>query len=246
MGRIPIKQELSTDILFDKSSWEWIGEPGKTLLDQSADRWYTYLKLPIELIEKIRNKSPRWNGIRMSRLGAFNLPNNNIIMTCSPVNYYNFTINETLNKIPIKFKLEVNEFYMSKLSEQQKIDVITHELGHALGFASKMFRPGTNNYSTNDIVPNAIDAYNDLVNFDNNNLLPLENIGPKTARNHHLQNDVIVINDVSYPGLLNDLMISDIANNLKISKIDITCLVESFGYVEKNPGTNEGDLTLVR
>jgi hypothetical protein len=129
-----------TGILFDKSSWaEIIPEPFKTYADAAADIWNLLLRYNPIVYNLIKENKPEWNGLALNKYSQFNDPAVFYVAACGPTETIDIT-NNNPNNIKfnsVTFSLLVNEYYLNNqdilLSSADWINVMVHELGHALG-----------------------------------------------------------------------------------------------------------------
>ena len=259
-----------------------IPEPYLTYLNQAITRWSNYIKFNPAVYDAIKtyyvdNGYGIFNGINLDQtcLGPgsqyngfllYNDPTSNTIAYCGVSSWWNiFASNDVqLNTDTLYFA--INDRWRNYYTEQEWVDILTHELGHGLGigqfWASWINQVDTNNDGSPDpqgAVPpvnNFLDgaAYshcrdgyrktiNNNVNYSN---VPVEDFGGSGTNNAHFENNYrsssyVGSNGVAYPGLLNELMLGTIVDGgiMKISPVSLGIL-KDFGYQEVNPGNNEG------
>jgi hypothetical protein len=251
--------------LFDKSSWRnVIQEPYLTYLNKAADRWNKYIRYNSDVKAAIAalTQFPGFTGLRLEP-GSYDLYTNSATTTiaaCRVYWAYNRDVGGGKRWNSITFELEVNDFYTSTtdvnrvLSENQWIDAMTHELGHALGIGTfwdstwagavdpiDHFLNGTT-YSIGQSAYNAITGLS-------RSLIPLEDAGSVGTTDGHWEDNFRPSSaagslGVSYPGVTNELMIGEInRNGMVLSKLTIKSLVD-FGWEEINVDQSEGNPTL--
>jgi hypothetical protein len=128
----PPKEE---DILFNLSSFDNLPIPNtyKSALFLAANRWNTFIKFNMDTVRFIRSKKTadrdykNWNGIELT---GFSIVANQTYVAQTLAIYF------SLSSLNVSFTLKVNEAQMiqSKYNQADINDVMTHELGHALGF----------------------------------------------------------------------------------------------------------------
>ena len=245
------------NILFDKSSFVGkVNEPYLTALNAAVDRWSTYLRIPSNKLDIIRSTDPTFNGITINTYTEYTDQASNTIASCGVNDYNVFNGGVGHQLITNSFNLNVNLKY-SGWSAQDKANVITHELGHALGIGiywrSSYEIYGSEppaNYFINASAYNALSAaYGTLIG--GRPKVALENTGGSGTNSAHWENDyrnsaATGSLGFNYPGLSNELMVGYYSQGgtFKLSPISIKCLTD-FGYEEINPGTSEGNPTLV-
>lgn len=233
--QLPADPEPSLDILFDKSSWSDAVGPIKALLDSAADRWATYLKLNSITVESMRRLNKNWNGIALSKLTFINNPCLDLLAVCNVESYYNLP-NNKINTLTFNLIINIAKINLINL------DLITHELGHAIGIGT-LWNSNFIDSSTlsGNIYNNTLNAYNTLINNSiiGNNIIPIEDYPLITAKDKHFEMETRIINGVFYPGIPNEIMRRTNPNNLVLSLISIKNAVD-IGYIEKNPGSSEG------
>jgi hypothetical protein len=135
---------------------------------------------------------------------------------------------------------------------------MTHELGHALGIGiywstelqSEGAVPPSDFFLSSAAYSSAGGAYNSILGSSRPKI-SLENEGGGGTASAHWENDFRPstapgTEGFDYPGLQNELMVGfySPSTNFVISDLSMKILVD-FGYLEKNPGVNEGVPTLV-
>lgn len=133
---------VNEDILFDLSSFNDLfdydnsGIPKKlpnryiNSLIYAANRWNNYIKFQQETINLIRSLNisyKNWKGIKLENVLYIDTP------TIAAAAGANVGIYTTLN---VSFNLKLNDVILSTYDDSLLDNVITHELGHALGFSS--------------------------------------------------------------------------------------------------------------
>jgi hypothetical protein len=273
--------DVNTRALFDKSSWSNVPAPYKEYLDEAADRWNDLVKINDNVFNAAiayasQAGESNWNGIKLAKqdivdaLGDNNRPFNfeitndvAYVASCGPVTIFdtssvlNNGYNGSISKphISINFILKVSSHYAAQgadpISREKWISVLTHELGHALGFGIfwKTYGsnpksilgedPPINNYLDGTLFKNAQTAYNQIVGDQTLNKIPLENDPQILSQDGHWENQVR-FGDAIYPGFLDEIMVSTIKQDyLTISRLTIGAL-KDIGYEEVVPGNHEG------
>lgn len=273
--------DVNTRVLFDKSSWNNIPAPYKEYLDEAADRWNDLVKINENVFNAAVTYAAQagesnWVGVRLAdqnivdALGdndrPFNFEITNdvaYVASCGPVtifdtsNVTNNGYNGSVSKphISINFTLKVSSNYSAQgadpISREKWISVLTHELGHALGFGIFWVvygnnpksilgeDPPSNNYLDGTLFKNAQAAYNQIVGDQTLTKIPLENDPQLLSQDTHWENQVR-FGDSVYPGLLDEVMVSTIKQDyLTISRLTIGAL-KDIGYEEVTPGNHEG------
>ena len=231
-----------TGILFDKSSWaEIIPEPFKTYTDAAADIWNLLLRYNPIVYNLIKENKPEWNGLALNQYSQFNDPTVFYIAACGPTETIDITNNDP-NNIKfnsVTFSLLVNEYYLNNqdilLSSADWINVMVHELGHALGIG---YWPLLDNYwlDGNEYTL-AKNAYNTITGHVGARYrIPLEDSGnPGTAsahwENNNRSSEYPNSDGFSYPNCNFDVMVGyiTIGSPKPISNLSKQFLVD-IGY----------------
>lgn len=229
--------------LFDKSSWSGVvGAPWLNYLNQSADRWSRF-------IQSDPNEDDSWTGIKLQE-GEFNLYNDSsddVIASCG-VYYYKNLGNGKYNTI--SFILNINTYYQNIFSANDWVNILTHELGHALGIGQywqdffEEATPPVNYFLDGSVYTETQSAYNSIVNLSRVKI-PLESTGSAGTQSAHWEDNFRLDGNISYRGVINELMVGtiDVGDARILSQLSIQNLVD-FGYFEVNPGTSEGTPTV--
>ena len=157
--QVPVVQQ---DILFNTSSFDRydIPEKYKIALSVAVKRWGKYIKYNKEFIELVRNSRTtvtdykNWSGLELIKFEINTTGNYKAKATT-------FYIGAT--SIQPSFELRINSNQMIGLSQADINDVITHELGHALGFNFDQIVRVNGQESGEELIPNI----RELVLFNN-------------------------------------------------------------------------------
>ena len=242
--------------LFDKTSWETISEPYKSYLDQSADRWEKYIRFKTSTIALIKNQHLSWKGLYLdlNNYDEYNDQNSDAIAYCGIVDYVDLIESQPgVEFNSVSFYLGINTRFSSSFSSNDWINVLTHELGHALGIGiywdadlqSIGSVPPVNNFLNGQSYSNANVAYNEIIGLTRPKV-PLEEDGGAGTSSSHWEDDYRLSSysgseGLDYPGITNELMVGyySAGSEFILSQLSINCLVD-FGYEEIEPGNNEG------
>jgi hypothetical protein len=253
--------ETITYNVFDKSSWitKISNNNLKSALDQAADRWNNFIKFNPDIYAIIQqsyefksNYKDAFKGIRLRTLFIQDL--GEAAARCGPLAYIRLS-NYKYNTID--FVLYVNTEALS-YSESDLINILTHELGHALGIGTfwniNTSLPFPYSINGNYIAyPEAQKAYKQFIlNYykpgtvfedlllqpfpTNPKYIPLnfEGMGAGSHWAHLLNMENRLTQQ--YPPIEWDIM--SYGNIDYITPISIKFLVD-LGYEEKNPGSSE-------
>lgn len=161
-------------------------------------------------------------------------------------------LTNTLGANAVSFGLIINKSYEDSYSAQDWENIITHELGHALGIGS--FWSSTNrdaqatvpsdNFLDGGVYSGCISGYNPLVGGGRVKV-PLESTGSSGTQSAHWEDgfrpsSAAGSGGVSHPGLVNEMMVGYYVAGLDstISGVSLGVLSD-FGY-EVVPGVGEG------
>jgi hypothetical protein len=250
--------------LFDKSSWQSkVPAPYLNYLNQAADRWSGFIKYNPSVITSIQGFYPGWNGLKIkddtpgpAPVTIYNDPTSNVIASCGPYNYVDFVSGVGFNSV--NFSISINSRWESIFSPTDWVNLLTHELGHAIGIGAYWDSslqplgavPPANFFLDGTAYTHAQSAYNSIIGSSRVKI-PLENTGGAGTASGHWENNFRPSSSagslgVSYPGLSNELMVGSYFAGLNsvLSQLSIQTLV-GFNYQEVNPGTSEGNPTIV-
>jgi hypothetical protein len=236
--------------LFDLSSWANIASsmPMKDYLDQAAENWNNILKYNDNVFQMLSEyyqlsyPELNWNGLHLVNYVELNDPEAGFIAACGPIDNIDIYDNDPQNiKVnAATFQLWVNTYYNGPewgFTDSDWINVLTHELGHALGIG--VFWNLYNNFWLDGSVYNKSSlSYNTIIGDITNNrtLVPLEDSGGPGTQSAHWEN-----NDRSssypnsggynYPNCNFDLMIGffTVGNPRPISNLSKDFLID-IGY----------------
>lgn len=256
----PTLTPLPLNTLFDQGSWQdFVQEPYLSYLNAAADRWLTYLRYNESIAREIRSLYVDWSGLALNQYTIYNDSQSQTIASCGPYNYVDVVANNTTNLkfASVNFNLNINDYYrtIGIFSDNDWINIITHELGHALGigiywdpyFQSAGAVPPTNYFLNGNYYTNCQTAYNQLSAL-NRTKVPLEDVGGDGTAGGHWEDNYRSASaagsgGVDYAGVSNELMVGTISinQNRVLSLLSIKALVD-FGYEEINPGSQETGL----
>lgn len=249
--------------LFDKSSWaNVVPQPYLGYLDQAADRWAQYIKYNPSVAAAITSDDPTWNGLKLESSSDYTEENNSssgTIAACYIVGAWDLVLESASVQLnSTSFGLIINKYYENEFSSTDWVNILTHELGHALGIgilwspslAANGAVPPSNNFLSGSAYANCQAAYNSITSNNNYVQVPLESTGSSGTASAHWEDDfrpssATGSGGLGHFGLTNELMVGyySAGMNFLISDLSIKVLVD-FGYQEVNPGLNEGVPTL--
>ena len=246
--------------LFDKSTFVGVvPQPYLGYLNQAVDRWSTYIKFNPAVFDAIKAETFGWNGIKLQSYSQYNDSSSGTIASCGPL--YRYDIQKTGPGVQINtktFTLSINTRFASAFASADWINVLTHELGHALGigiFWRSTYQPigaipPQNDFLLGSGYALAQTGYNTIVSDSSLTKIPLEISGGGGTASAHWEDNLRPSSATgslgkNYPGLVNELMVGyyDQGMDSKITKLSIGVLLD-FGYHEVTPGANEGDPTI--
>jgi hypothetical protein len=255
----PPPLDPNDNILFNTSSFVGVvSEPYLTALNSAVARWSTYVKFNPAIVAAIKSQiNPNWNGISINSYNTIN-DSQSYIAACGVHQYIDIQSGGGVKFNTYTFNLFVNLYYATILSPTDWANVMTHELGHALGigiywgteFQAGGAVPPSDFFLSSTAYPSAGGAYNSILGSTRPKI-SLENEGGGGTASAHWENNfrpssAAGSEGFDYPGLQNELMVGfySQSTNFVISDLSMKILVD-FGYFEKNPGVNEGVPTLV-
>lgn len=245
-------------ILFDSSSWaSVVPEPYRTYLNEAKSRWEQFVKYDPVAVIGIQDLNPGWTGLKLQNYNEENV-NESWIASCGPDGYVDLVEGSTGIKFAsVSFNLNINKFYEATLNADDWINVLTHELGHALGIGiywNPVLQtlgavPPVNDFLSGSAYTETQEAYN-AITESLRTKIPLESSGGAGTASAHWEdnyrnNSAAGSGGVDHYGVTNELMNGSYApgSTIILSDLSIKCLVD-FGYQEVNPGTNEGVPTI--
>jgi hypothetical protein len=257
--KVVFRKNSHDNILFDTSSFVGtVPEPYLTALNAAVARWSTYIKFNPSVVASIRaNINPNWNGIRINTYNTIN-DSQSYIAACGVSQYIDIQSGGGVKFNTYTFNLFVNLYYATIFNPTDWANIMTHELGHALGIGiywGSFFQPGgavppSDFFLSSTAYSSAGGAYNSILGSTRPKI-SLENEGGGGTASSHWENNfrpssAAGSEGFNYPGLQNELMVGfySASTNFVISNLSIKTLVD-FGYFEKNVGANEGTPTLV-
>ena len=244
--------------LFNKSSWSSIPGPFKSYLDSAADRWSEYIKYNPTTKTLIQSEFFGWDGLELASYQEENNPSSPTIASCGPYHYIDLQSGPGVQFNSISFAITINKYYQNLYNSQDWINILTHELGHALGigiywnpfFDSSGGVSPVNYFLNGSAYVQTQSAYNSITNLTRNKV-PLESSGSSGTASAHWEDNyrnasTIGAGGLNYPGISGELMNGYYSqgSNLLISNLSIKSLVD-LGYQEVNPGSNEGNPIVV-
>lgn len=184
--------------------------------------------------------------------GAVEMWSSDTIAACYVYNFV--TLGSGVKMNAASFGLIINKYYENLYSTADWVNILTHELGHALGIgifwnpALQAYGavPPTDNFLSGSAYVGCRNAYRSVAANANYVKIPLESTGSAGTASAHWENDfrpssATGSGGMSHAGLVNELMVGyySAGMNSIISDVSIKALVD-FGYEEVNPGANEG------
>ena len=246
--------------LFDKSSWAgYVEEPYRTWLNKAADRWDRYIRYNASARATIASENLGWNGLKIDpgQYVLYSDSTSNVLAACAIMGYKSLG-GKKYNSI--SFYLEINDHWRAwgTYKEKDWINIITHELGHALGIGIlwggwdgwESYFPGAtpplNFFLSGNTYTNAQAAYNSITNLVRTRI-PLENTGGAGTASGHWEDSFRRATaagslGLTYPGFRNEIMGGYFSPNVNfvISRLTIKTLVD-FGWEEISPNASEGN-----
>ena len=247
----PVEQPL-----FNKSSFVGIvPEPYLGYLNQAADRWATYIKFNPAVFAAIKASTFGWNGIKLQSYTELNNETSGVIASCGPYFYYDIQNPGPGVQFNTKsFLLTINTYFESIYNSADWVNILTHELGHALGIGiywGSVFQPTgsippEDSFLLGSGYPTAQDGYNAIVEDSSLTKVPLETSGGSGTSSAHWDDNLRPSSAAgslgkNYPGLTDELMVGFYNQGMTmiLSQLSIGTLLD-FGYQEVTPGSSEG------
>jgi hypothetical protein len=189
------------------------------------------------------------------------------VAKAAPNSYVSLSNSNPIKINTISYSVYINLFYLNRYNISNWIDIISHELLHALGVGVfwNIYPPSPticpqNTYNTSCGFLNGTAyeqtqmAYNSITGLSSYLYqpinIPLEITGGSGTVNSHWENQSRYFSPSTekpnYPGVLNELMVGSAPNpgeTRVLSQLTLKNLVD-FGYEEINPGESEGIPTL--
>ncbi len=216
-----------------------------------------------------KNSGTLWYGIKLDQVN-FYYSSSSVIASCGPVllaltdDAHNALEPCRQRWMPLTFRLNINTNYINTYSDNDWIEILSHELGHALGIGtlwSRNFGPNQRNpwnscssvggtgsgggYNSTDLdgdfFINTSKAYNAAIGDGVERRLV-----PRTGGHFvsSYRDDTSSTDGLEYPGLSNELMQPNYVANSVISTISINNLIDLGYYGHVNYITGEPTLTL--
>jgi hypothetical protein len=257
-----------------------IPEPYLTYLNQAIERWSRFIKFNPAVYDSIKTTNANFNGISLDQtcegvgnpqngFYLYNDPSSNGIASCGVYSAYNLGSLSDIQYNTETIYFDINDAFRNVFTDEEWVDVLTHEMGHGLGIgqlwtsyinnvdwdgdnvADPGAVPPTNSFLNGTYYTNCRNGYRKLINNGTSyNQIPLEDTGGPGTKDAHFENNYRSSSysggaGLTYPGLENELMLGVIVpgGTMRISSVTIGALLD-FGYQEVNPGNNEGHVHL--
>lgn len=294
-GRGP-NEDLSDVSLFDRYAVDFMSTNSNnnkwiSIINRAMDRWDQYVSL-IEYTKQInadyhdgyvlrvrddsryqqvrtlfeRTYRSRWRGINLNEISFVNI-SGGFIASCGPTSRLCYTVQNGIARyMPMTARLTINKAYSDDYSDNEWVDIITHELGHALGIGTLWsYIPGVDSedslvdgvYMNNNPFLKTSLAYNatayKVYTGYHRQYTPLEQSGNAGTRGAHWENDFVPSglchvpldcgSDTTYVGIGNELMGGYYVKDAVLSSLSISNLID-LGYYSKHGNLNgEGEFT---
>ena len=241
--------------LFNKSTFSSVPDPYYTALLAAADRWATYIKFDLAKRPTLISGRPLWTGIELNTYTQINDVTSSTIASCGPHTLVDLQlIGPGVQFNTINFNMTINAYYETTYTIQEWTDVLTHELGHALGIGIDWLSfllangsvPPVDHFLDGTAYTNALAGYKAITGDLTYTKIPLEDTGGTGTVDKHWDDTVRAgtaagAGGKTHFGVSNELMIGYFTpgNPLIMSKLSIGALLD-FGYQEVNPGASEG------
>lgn len=205
----------------------------------------------------------RFNGIIPIAINFFNNPNSNTIASCvaygnlsTLINFRNIASNTTRNMCG-GIDVNINRAYELTLSDNDWMQVISHELIHGLGFGTMHWSLPNENFIEHPLDDDNVQVYVNSENFRDffqttirysqnafggnaRRAVPFESAGGAGTAGGHWENNYIANGHCSpgmncanadYPGISNDLMIGSYVRDAAISATTVAFVSDLGWYV---------------
>lgn len=239
--------------LFNSKSWnnreDWASSRGlkveskdppelvRRALDEGAWRWRNSCSYKMWVYEGVKSMLSGWEGLEMERYTEIS-SDNGYLASCSA----NLHVRATGVINAVSFRLQVNSFYFSKLTPEEWGDVITHQMGHALGLGIFWMSPLT--FLSKEHFPYLQSSYNSLTSKEHDKT-PLEDLKCMDSPSVHWADSPSVFEGVSYCGLENEIMGGrHSSKKMFISELSLAAL-KDFGYKVRMRAEGVPDLVAV-
>lgn len=232
------RETAGSQPLFNISSWNdrqsWASsrglvagtfDPPQIILDglnSGASRWRSSCCYERTVYDAISSMVSGWSGLEMENYSEINAENG-YLASCG-VNLY-AQDGDLLNAV--SFDIQVNLFYADQISPEEWGDVITHELGHALGIG--IFWNAESFFLSGSSYPETQSSYNLITSLERNKT-PLESLGGSGTASAHWENNFRTSDSVSYYGVTDEIMVGAlIQGGMILSDMSLGAL-KDFGY----------------
>ncbi len=195
----------------------------------------------------------------LNQYEEFSDSNSGMIAYSGPYEYIDLVVGQQSTKFnSVSFSLGINTYFLNQFNSEDWVNIITHELGHALGIgiywdSSLQIEgavPPVNFFLNGQSYAETKNAYNSIIGLSRSKI-PLEDTGGQGTASGHWENSYRSesypgAEGLNYPGLHNELMVGWYSSGLNfvLSQLSIKCLVD-FGYEETNIGSQEDSPQIV-
>ena len=243
-----------TNDLFNISSFSSVPEPYYGYLVQAANRWMQYVQYNNTDIQDIRSYAgyENFNGMTLSEITIYTDLNVNTIASCG-VSTYSYNDSHT-KIISLAFRLNINEKYKDIYSPSSWIDIIAHELGHAIGVgqfwnpnASVSKSPPVDGFLQSSGYPICQNGYNTSASSGVYSQVPLVRTGGVGTYGSHWSDEAIDSSvsgslGLSYPAPYEEIMVGYYSPSVPFKITPITLgAIKDFGYVSVSGSAPNGE-----
>jgi hypothetical protein len=250
-----------TNNLFDIASFSVIPEPYYTYTVQAANRWMQHIQYHQDDFDGIRTWTgfENFDGMALSSFTKYTDTESGTIASCGVAQYaYNSSYT---NFSTLKFVLNINEAKLGTFTGEDWINVLAHELGHAIGIG-QFWNPNLTVHKTSptdSFLPQASypvcqSGYNQSVGSSSFVKIPLVRSGGSGTSGAHWTHVPVLgsetgANGVSYPAAVNEIMVGYFSSgdDFRITPITLGA-IKDFGYISISgaPPNGEGLPTVVQ